>query len=239
MPWKRLHTVARHLDDLPIAPHQLGVRAIDHFIDKRKRQAATNPEWAEIEARRHRSGRPGIMFLSDEDNLTWAHNAIQRRIEADITPSPWWLPYAHRLRNWQLARLVGDATWTAQRARRGWSDRDAWNAGHHLARIAGDMCNRLADTAHGCPGTDQYPTVESWQAALRLHAAHLTTYGYDNDTETTRLLNAWGDLVDNPDSDPADVTAASHRHRQRELAVWDDARISMHWIAEHLDTLWD
>jgi hypothetical protein len=236
MSFQPIRTAARKLDALPIAPTRLGDYALGRLHDKRRRVAATNPVWADIEQRRHRNG-PGITLLSDD--LTWADQAIQRRIETELTPTPWWYPHAARLRDWRLTRLAFHATSTLQRAQRGWSEIDAWNASHHLATIAGDMLAQLAEHAHSWPDNDTYPTFESWQEALREHAANLRLYGHEHDPEAAALLDTWGDLIDDPNSDPADVKAASEHLRLREVAIADNGRTSMHWLADNLDHLWD
>lgn len=54
----------------------------------------------------------------------------------------------------KLANMVSPSqwrrlhTWRKQRANRGWSDRDTWGAGEHIAKITAEMLQHLNDKSH-------------------------------------------------------------------------------------------
>lgn len=244
--WSGAAGVARFVDELPVGPAKVADLAVGRFMDRRAARAAQDPTWAAIEARRHVEGRSTTLFLSDRSgggppgpqDLTMADWFRQLDIASQRTPDPAWLGLAFRVRQASLTRLVGRVRWSVQRARRGWSDRDAWGVDRHLARVASEMLAHLAEHTHGWPGTDEFPTFEEWTAALRHHSAVLALYVHDNGAHA-EAQEAWFELSKDWAADPTDTEAAAVRMRQLEEEQYDAAVASMHWIAEQFGGLWD
>lgn len=229
-----VEAAARCVDALPVAPAQLADRAVSSVFDRRVAAAERDPRWAAIEARRE-TGQPGKLLLSDD--LTLADWELQRRIEEELVPDPWWWPVAVRARRWHAAAAVDRCRYRAQRARRGWSDRDAYDVARHLAAVAAGMLEHLADTTVGWPCNDRYRTPEDWQRALRTHAQALAAYVHDPEDDV--LLDTWGAVAVDPDGDADALDAARSAWAARAEARAEAAAAAMHWIADNFDLLWD
>lgn len=52
--------------------------------------------------------------------------------------------------------------YTSQRMRRGFADCDTWNLDTFLIKIIIRGLRHLADTTHGWPQSNEFPTYESW-----------------------------------------------------------------------------
>lgn len=104
-------------------------------------------------------------MLSEEHNLGMKEWQRQSDIFDEIAPWPWWL----RVLAWRehgdytakgLRRRVRKAT---QRARRGWSDEDNWNAHIYLAHIIVEITRKLGHLGNGYPSE---LTPDSWADIL-------------------------------------------------------------------------
>lgn len=138
-----------------------------HWSAKRDRLCATDPTWAEIEARRHHAdGRTSTIFLSDEHRLGWDEWDTQEEIAERLCPHTW----VHRV-HWWLQAHGPRVQWRNlrdyhQRGRRGWADSDTWGLDTYLARVISTSTAHLRDNAHGYPGTDECPTEDRWYQIL-------------------------------------------------------------------------
>jgi hypothetical protein len=226
---------ASAFDQSPISPAVLSERLINRFYDKRTARAAFDPTWTDIESRRKVDGSQSKVFLSDD--LTLADAEKQRRIEAEITPEPWWLPVAFAVRRFSLRSPVNRTIHAGQRLLRGWDDRSTYDLGSHLCAQLAEQLEHLADTAHGWPSDDTYPTFEDWTSTLRLKAAALRRF--DGSPESEAALSAWYELVSDNTSDPEAVNVANETHQKIEAADREAAKQAMRWVAENLDILWD
>lgn len=224
---------ARQIDRLPVTPATIADRAIAAHAGRRRRNAATDPTWAGIEARRH-TGRGTVTFLSDD--LTVADWATQERIARTITPEPWWLGVAHNAKTWTAQRAVREVVEAAQRVRRGWADSDVWNLDGHLCRITAEMLDELADIAHSWPD-QRYATFEDWQGALRQAAAGLR--GEVDGPSAEELHDQWWALTNDPDGDPVAAREALDRTVAHEAAQLDARADALRWVADNLPHLWD
>lgn len=56
--------------------------------------------------------------------------------------------------------------WAYQRITRGFCDLDYWDLDHYLAELMAQSIKVLADETHGFPGTEEFPTYESWRDYL-------------------------------------------------------------------------
>lgn len=118
-------------------------------------------------------------------------------------PSYW--AWRYRLGQvWRLPRTVRNAV---QRARRGYSDEDAYSIYQHVSAILADSLARLGASARGCPawladehGGDVNAAVEEWAKMLRemahgfdLIARDEHTHGAQNTADAKRALNLMHD----------------------------------------------
>lgn len=79
------------------------------------------------------------------------------------TYSPWKYP-SNWIRNTSL--FFRQFKWAYQRITRGFCDSDYWDLDHFLAELMAQSIKKLADETHGYPGTDEFPTYESWKDYL-------------------------------------------------------------------------
>ena len=79
------------------------------------------------------------------------------------TYSPWRYP-SNWIRN---IRLFGrQFKWAYQRITRGFCDADVWDLDTHLSEYLAQTIEHLAKTSHSYPGTEEFPTYESWKTYL-------------------------------------------------------------------------
>lgn len=56
--------------------------------------------------------------------------------------------------------------WAYQRVTRGFCDYDYWDLDTYLSELLAQSLKKLADDGNGYPGTEEFPTYESWQEYL-------------------------------------------------------------------------
>ena len=56
--------------------------------------------------------------------------------------------------------------WAYQRITKGYCDFDYWDWDTWMSQLIAQSLKELADKTHGYPGTDQFPTYESWKDYL-------------------------------------------------------------------------
>jgi hypothetical protein len=176
---RKLLDLASTLDGSALSPAWWGEQAHSCFYERRRHRAATDQEWADIEARRHVDGGEFTTFLSED--LTWEDFERQRDIAMRITPVSLLEKGALLLREVSYLSAVRAAVHAGQRVVRGWDDRTLWSLDHSLAVTLGAQLTRLADIAHGWPGNEEFPAFEDWTAALRENGAKLSAYGADDE----------------------------------------------------------
>ena len=59
------------------------------------------------------------------------------------------------------------------RGKYGWAPCDTWNMDYWFLKVIPEMLDYLAEHTHTYPGTDEFPTFESWQEWLRKTADNL------------------------------------------------------------------
>ena len=210
--------------------------AIDRLYAKRDRLAAKDPIWAAIQARRIKDDSRNMVFLSDD--LSIADWEQQQEIERSLVPDPWWYNFALKLTNRPLRDLVNTLKAVSQRSRRGWSTGEVHDLGHSLAARLADQLDFLAENAHGWPGEHtEWPTFEDWTAALHEKATSLRRFAGTAATEES--LTYWYTLASDATADKEETRLAFERHNALEEADIAAAKEAMHWVAEHLDILWD
>ena len=217
----------------PFTPRRLASFALDRLIDRRERLAATDPRWAEIEARRQSDDGNSVLL---SENLSWADYAEQRDIERRLTTEPWWEPLARTVYSAPHRPIRRELRTRWQMSSRGWADQDLWNLDTHLTTRLADQLEALASAGNGWPG-DPWESPEHWQAELRRQAELLRRYGSDPELES--LLTTWHDLASSRHAEPDAADAAMAALRHREEANLEGARSALRWVADHLDRLWD
>lgn len=232
---RNLKDAASAFDKSPFSPAKIADHVLDHFFDKREKRAATNETWSDIQRRRYTDGMPGTIFLSDD--LTLADAETQRRIANSITPDPWWLPVARALSSFTLRTAVNGAIHAGQRVRRGWDDTATYDLGHHLAIVLADQLDHLAETTHGWPNSEEFPSFEDWERALHEQAVKLRRVRHTKDAEDA--LQRWHDLVSEQHSSDEDIEQACMDLRKIEEENAAAVMEAMHWVAEHMQQLWD
>lgn len=121
--------------------------------------------------------------------------------------------------NAPVTHIVRSVETKIQRMQRGWGDTDTWNMDVYLARVIGGQLAYLAENTHTYPGNDEFPTPESWSAAL---------------TENSKMLLVYADEQWN-----GPETETFEEENTRVAKLHEDARKAMGWVAEHFSHLWD
>lgn len=121
----------------------------------------------------------------------------------------------------------------AQLAYQGWCEQDAWSLDRVLCtRLAGQL-DSLADQLHGWPESEEFPTPEDWESALRSAAADLRRVHGSPATKEAR--DNWIDQVHD------DEAAQLYYERYAALEEADREAVTraLHWVADHHQYLWD
>lgn len=198
---------------------------------RRKALAMRNERYAEIEARRFCENGNSV-FMSEELELGWTEwNEQQVILEA--IPSRAWVTLARFGTQRPLKRAKSNARHAAQRVTRGWDDKALWSLDHHLCATLAQQLRALADTANGWPA-HEFDSFEDWQLALRSRADSLAGYASRDEGPAQR---AWLDALDSGDVHGADAFREAALAEER--AAIEAAKGAMHWVADHLETLWD
>lgn len=77
--------------------------------------------------------------------------------------SPWKYP-SNWIRNARV--FFRQFKWAYQRVTRGFCDYDYWDLDTYLSELMAQSIKMLADNTHGYPGTEEFPTYESWKEYL-------------------------------------------------------------------------
>ena len=92
-----------------------------------------------------------------------------------------WYPWKYPS-NWfkNVKYFFRQCKWAYQRATRGYCDYDCWDLDSHLTHLMAQSIKDLADNTHGYPGTDEFPTYESWKRYL-YKIVYLLNYSLQED----------------------------------------------------------
>lgn len=233
LPQRAVSAVLGLLDRSPFTPQGLARRKLDRLDDRRSELAASDPRWQQIQELR---GPDGLTYLSDKVGpADWQE---QLDIERRLLPDPWWVRPTQMIAGFSLQERHRLKRSRRQRARRGWSDADAWNLDTNLCRTLSEQLAHLAHNGHGWPGEhSEWPTPQAWQSELLRHSASLGRY--HNDPEVDDAVNRWYELYVTREADPAAEAAASQHHIELERRNTEGAKASLHWVADNLESLWD
>lgn len=186
-------------------------KPLDRLYEKNKARAMENHVYAEIERRRHRDNESTVVMYSDELHLGHEEMDLQRSIFDSVAKNPWWTQIIYKVRNINLTKRLNSVKFAHQRLTRGWDDRATWSLDDHLCQTLGAQLIHLADTSHGWPESEEFPTFEIYAEALKKHGNALTKYP-----------SRWEVMDD-----------------EKEDQMRNDAQASLRWVADHLGTLWD
>ena len=98
--------------------------------------------------------------------VSWEEVLAMRAVVRDSRWERALRPFWRARREWAPRYVVRKLQWGCQRWRRGFSDRDVWNADHHLARIIPPMMRQLSRDLHGVPGFIYAKHDEDMDAAV-------------------------------------------------------------------------
>lgn len=133
----------------------------------------------------------------------------------------YWTIFPYQLRN-----AMNPKTWYyetkyfIQRGRRGWSDRDWWNADYYLTRTIPPMLRKLA-VGNSYPGLPPYDTAKKWAKACNKAADDIEAFSEHEKLDFPKKKKAQKKYFD-------DSLAAQKR-----------TRLGMKWVADNFLSLWD
>lgn len=210
-----LNTVVEKTDEVL---YSYASRKMDDIYDVREAAAMNNAEYAEIEARRNVDGNGSIIFTSDEHDLFFEDWERQIEIRDEISPEPQVMKLYRWLYGSPLSGGLNSVRLAFQRLTRSWDDSSTWSLDYHLTLTLGAQLKHLAETTHGWPESEKFPTFEDWQKALNVNGDFLLAYSTKDD------------IVFNTDK-PYD--------KDREEQIIKDAQSALIWVADNLPALWD
>lgn len=102
--------------------------------------------------------------------------------------TPWRYPS-----NWRdnIELFFRHFKWAYQRATKGFCDMDTWSLDNSILNYLSGTIEQLADTCHGYPGDDRFPTPESWDKFLREMANDFYRANEANDYYDHPAYDAW------------------------------------------------
>lgn len=150
------------------------------------------------------------------------------QIEADRAARPWYTRTWHRAtRRWKrLEQVPSKIVNTYERARYGFGHRDLWSFDHYIAGVISKATKDLADTSHGYPATEEFPTFESWRDFLREISHDLDRYALDSLDDLG--ITTWDEIDDRFD----EISESDYQRYHRGV----DA---MKRFSENFGSMWD
>lgn len=143
--------------------------------------------------------------------------------------------------------------WRKQRADRGWSDRDAWGAGDHIAKITAEMLTHLRDH-----------TYVSWPEWFKLNVKEDGKGAYKNLTQVINDINnylefsetTWSHGLSHKSGTTGkfsgswhykggrklsenEITARIKKHATKESKLYKKANKAMEFFGRHFSSFWD
>lgn len=207
-----INTAANNVDSFL---YKIGDKQMTVFHDKADAAAMLNPRYAEIENMRKVEGSDNKILFDEKLGLEELDE--QTQIRDSLTSPPKLLPLYRYLKSYPINSFTAEIIHAYQRLTRSWDDTATWSLDYHLCLTLGNQLKHLADTTHGWPQSEQYPTFEDWQQALYKNSKALLQYANKDD-----IL-----LID----DKYD--------RKVEEKIIIQAQAALYWVAQNLPALWD
>ena len=145
-------------------------------------------------------------------------------------------------------------TWRKQRADRGWSDRDTWAAGEHIAQMTAEMLQHLNDDTYvdwpewfnmNVQENEGYTSLQSVIDDINRYLAFTrTSWGDDLTCEETSvedegpLHSQWLDKSGRKVSHKK-VTEIMLKHHNKENELYKKATEAMQFFGRHFASFWD
>ena len=205
-----MHEAALVFDRLPVSPHKAGEVVLSRYLAGRRRARSAAGmsvplSWGEL-----------VEYLDDAR-----------------ASEPVWIAAVRTVRRWELSRVTWRVRMAAQMVSRGWCDEDAWGLDHVLCqRLAGQL-ESLADQLHGWPQSQEFPTSDDWERALRATATDLRrVFG---SAATRAAAEAWNAHTGDADQEQQ----AYERWAALDTEDAEAVTRALHWVADHHQNLWD
>lgn len=183
---------------------------LDRLYKQNEKAAMAIPTYAKIEERRRNADGTYILY-SEKDGLGKEEEEIQRDIRKSVRKNPWWEPVLVFMTNNPIDNNLRRVQRLFQRINRGWDDRDVWQMDTTMTKSIGAQLIALANTAHGWPGTEEFPHADDWTNVLRHHGHALLNY----------------------------ATNKHEYEGQTYEKMSEAAQEALYWVADHLGHLWD
>lgn len=228
-----LYNFAGRVDALPFMPHQLATRVIDKDYETRRSIASRNKRWAEIENLRQNADGTKTLL---SDKLGWPDFDEQQRIAHELHPKTWGVKASYRVQEWTTIAGVSKLFRVVERFRHGWSYEDVHNFDIYLTTTVSKMLNTFADELSGWPATNEYPTFEDWEQAIRAAAHKLDRY--NNNPELEEAETVLTSLLKHRSSTAEQINAATQEQLKQDKTRINDAKDALVWVADNLPHLW-
>jgi hypothetical protein len=141
-----------------------------------------------------------------------------------------------------------------QRANRGWSNRDAWEAGDYVAKIVADMLFYLKDNSYVDwewwfdnkykKGKNNYKDLQSIIDDINNYLEFQKTSwadGLDADIDDVKKFSdiKWSDVATGKKLTDKQVTARINKYAAQEAEVYKKASRAMKFFGENFSDFWD
>ena len=126
-----------------------------------------------------------------------------------------------------------------QRATKGVADCDYWDLDVYFLRIFVEGLNLLMKYQHGYPGTDEFPTMEAWNAYLVQMRDCFYRADESNDYYPTPKGDIWWAGVERGEEDPDAAKEMCNEERTNALNREYDAGKGLDMMKHVFFNLWD
>lgn len=124
------------------------------------------------------------------------------------------------VRRYTDARYRVRAAW--QKVTKGYSDEEWYGLDYHLAKWLSVRLNALADNSHGFPAS---PDIDEDMSVEEIDRR------YEEWTEAVRVVAiALGRYADKDEN---------FHDLETDRKITEDAKVALHWVADHIEELWD
>jgi len=143
--------------------------------------------------------------------------------------------------------------WRKQRANRGWSDRDAWGAGDHIAQMTAEMLQHLNDKGHvdwphwfeyNIQEKGSYKNIQSIVNDINNYLEFMKTDSWAEGLESKTIKNAdfldisWLDKNGKKLSEKQ-ISARIKKYTKKENDLYNKATNAMQFFSRNFGSFWD